>query len=1109
MKYHGLGAYLGSFIENGIDVDVLKLLNDNDLSELGLSLGDRKRFYSAVDKFQEIDDAPRSAENKKPVTSPEAEHRNLTILFSDMVGSTQLSVEINPEALREITRMYQDFVSEIVTKFGGYVARYMGDGVLAYFGYPKSHEDDPKRAVRAAVEIIEKFKSPHSVPLLNTPQKIQVSIGIETGPVIVGDVIGEGAARENPVVGKTPNLAARIEGIAMPDTVLVGPGTKSRLDESINTESMGFMQLKGVPEPLEIWRVLGTGLQGTRFDVKRSPDFGRFIGRAAELEILDDCWADVLNGKTEIVEIRGDAGIGKSRLVYEFLNSLRGDVKILQGHCISHGASTAFLPFRDMLQRQHGISDGLSRNQLLEKIQSLLDELQIEQSHSPYLLKLFGITLPEISDVDMELAGLRTREAIIAFILAHAQSGPLVIFVNDLHWIDDRSEVLLQFLIRQSSGIPFLLLSTTRPEFSPEWGDNPRFTCVSIGPLSSSETTILMRDNINKAPIDSRLLGLLLERAGGNPLFAEQLVRHAVENRLSQEWSSSKKDSLPVPETLESLLLQRVDLLSKEARRLLQAASVSGRWFRPEIIGKIIGVDQTGAILGELESHGLIRADYSLTELTYGFRHALVYDAVYGSLLTSDKHKMHMAIGSEMERRYQGREIEVCEDLARHFSASGDITKSTRYCGLAGDKALGLFAISDARSWYAQSLERINSKSDWADDSLIANIIVNQLEVLCFEAEIKKMVELAEMHTPLIERQGHTYQVSRMFSWLGEAYLMTGRFSESRSALEKAINIAEELKDQTCLGYAIGDLLWLDALTGHSAVHINRHQINQVLEIAENNTIPYLNTLAYYAISLDLAQRGYISNARKITRRSIEFGEKSNYPPAIAWAQNIRAFIDVIENDSDAAVAESLNALDHASCRYDRIIGEAIHGFALVLNGRVDDGIKVIERVRPEILARGVNNMIPLTDIAYGMALSQLEPLDRSLKWFRDFEDRMHSQGNHRVLCFFHLVFGEFCLVSNVKDLKLSDEYYWKNLDISPGNSSVMVDDAEKHLKLAFSLGEKMGMHRFTSNAASKLAALRIFQNRDKEADDLTAVSDRLRQICSTDYLEESDEHRT
>ena len=934
-------------------------------------------------------------------------------MFCDLVGSTELSQTLDPEDLREVTRLYQEAVTAEIERFGGYVAKYMGDGILAYFGYPHAHEDDAERAVRAGLGVVETVQSLPRDAIANCDVELAVRIGIATGPVVVGDLIGQGAAQENAVVGETPNLAARLQGAARPNQVVISAGTQKLAGASLRCESLAKLSLKGFAAPVEAWRVTGVELGGGRFERAAQSGLGRFVGRTADLEMLFAAWARTLEGENMIAHVIGEPGIGKSRLVHEFRSQMQGPATVLEGHCVSHGGMTSFLPFIVLLKRAFRLSDRASGAQLVADMSAAASELGLSESAElPYLLNLLGVALPALGGVESELVGLRTRQALMAVVRAHARRRPTLLYVNDCHWIDKSSEALLEAITQDEESGTVMTLCSFRPEYRPPWDGSERVRSVPLGPLSQSEVTLLFRSWFGDGGPGGARLKAFFERCGGNPLFAEELAHH-LRQQGGSAWDDVAKSggghTKMVPETLVGLLLQRVDRLSADTRHLLQAASVMGRRFRGDVVAEVTGLRDPGAALEEAERAELILRDTEVQTPHYYFKHALVHDAVYGGLLTRDGRVLHGAVAAGLERIYRGREAEIVEELARHCAVSKDYPAAARWAAMAGDKALALFAISDAKAWYGQALELLSNASE-ADDTLFADVLVNQLEVYCWEIDYPGMVALAEQHLSRVEALGATRHVSRIFSWLGEAYINSGQFQRARAALERALVIAEELSDRECIGYASVELMWLQAITadadGPYADGLEQAS-RSVLAIAEELDDRFLRTVVHYVMALDLAQRGDLERACTWASQSIELGRETGYPPASSWGLCIRACARCWDEDYDGAVVDAREAMLVGQSKYDRLMAKMTLGGALVLQGQTAEGRGLLEQARDERVGRSMIGFMYWPDMIYGLGILAAGEPERAISELDDTYRRFLELGHRRAAGQVQLLMGE------------------------------------------------------------------------------------------------------
>ncbi len=1095
----GLSKYADLFAENEIGLDILPDLTEADLKDLGIPLGDRKRLLKAV-AVAELPEGPLEPE-AAPNVAPEAERRQLTVMFCDLVGSTELSQAMDPEDLREVTSAYQNACKSEIERFGGYVAKYMGDGILAYFGYPHAHEDDADRAVRAALGVVEAVQSLDWGADTAQGSNFAVRVGIGSGLVVVGDLIGEGASQENAVIGETPNLAARLQSAAKPNQVLISSSTQSLVGAALRTESLGKLTLKGFAKPVEAWRVTGVDMSGGRFEREARSGLKRFVGRAAELEMLSDAWSQTLGGERAIVHIIGEPGIGKSRLVHEFRTSVGGPFSVLEGHCMSHGSATSFLPFIDMLRRVFELSDSESSSQTEAVISAAVREFGLsEREHVPYLLNLLGVTSPGIRGVESELIGLRTRQALTAVIRAHSRRRPTILYINDCHWIDKGSETLLETIAQDEELGVLLTLCSFRPEYHAPWDGSSRVRTIPLAPLSASEITLLFNTWFAGDRIVAKAAKVFIDWCGGNPLFAEELAHH-----LRQEgpaaWEAAVEDitkqATLVPETLFGLLLQRVDRLSQDTRLLLQTASVMGRRFRSDVVAEVAGIRDSNAALQEAARENLILRGNEARTAVYSFKHALVHDAIYSSLLLRDRSELHGAVARCLSRRFRGRESEIAEELARHFTLSEDFLTAARWAGVSGDKALALFAIEAAKSWYSKALDFLSADPE-ADQNIFADVLVNQLEVYCWEIDYPGMVELAEQNLSRVEALGGTKHVSRIFSWMGEAYINSGQFTQAGGALKRALEIGEELADPECIGYATGELMWLQAIGAQRdkpVVSDMEKAAARVLAIAEELDDRFLRTVVHYVMALDLAQRGYLKDACAWASQSVELGRETGYPPASSWGFCIRACARSWAEDYEGAVMDAREAVRVGQSKYDRLMAKMTLGSALVLAGNTAEGRRLLEEAKEERVGRSMIGFMYWPDTVYGLALLSsddpvlgLEELEGS---FRRFLDLGHFRAAGQV----GLVIGEAYgrMAHGREHFPHSAARMNHQLSPCPPDAGAR---ALESLKRALDLAQETEMDGVAAEALLGLAALANAEGRSDEARNyLSRAQDKARTL--------------
>lgn len=565
-----MGEYIQRFAENDIDFAILSDLTDQDLEKIGVtSLGHRRKLLRAIANLKGIEQrAPAATVAAAPPATPRAadsaERRQLTVLFSDLVGSTVLAARMDPEDLREVISAYQKCVVETVRHFDGFVARYLGDGVLVYFGYPQAHEDDAERAVRAGLELIA------AVAGLKTGASLQARVGIATGLVVVGDLIGSGSAQEQAVVGETPNRAARLQALPEPGTVLICPSTRRLTGGHFNYRDPNPVTLKGWEEPVLVWQVVGSSGVESRFEAMHTAKLPPLVGRQEEIELLLRRWRDVARRQGRVVVLTGEPGIGKSHVALVLDERLKGEPHItLRYYCSPHHANSALFPFISQLEHAAGIAHGDSPEEKLSKLGALLTQSTPSREHLAVLANL--LALPVSDDYRMEeLNPQKRREKTLAALLAQlkglAARRPVYVIFEDIHWIDPTSLEVVTAVVEQIPQLPVLLLVTARPEFTPRWPSYPHLMAMQLARLGRRDGASLVERVTCGKTLPKEVMDEILIRTDGVPLFVEELTKTVLESELLQERDGHyvldhPLPPLAIPTTLQGSLMARIDRL--------------------------------------------------------------------------------------------------------------------------------------------------------------------------------------------------------------------------------------------------------------------------------------------------------------------------------------------------------------------------------------------------------------------------------------------------------------------------------------------------------------------------------------------------------------------
>ena len=659
----------------------------------GTSYPDGARFCPGCG--HKLDPAPAL----RATVTAEPERRQLTILFADLAGSTALSARLDPEDMGRVLRAYQACCASVVQRWGGYLAKYLGDGVLAYFGYPQAHEDSAERAVRAGLELTEavgRLEVGHGA-------RLAARVGIATGLVVVGELIGEGAAKEEAVVGDTPNLAARLQAQAEPSAVVIAPGTRRILGDLFDLTDLGPHQLKGFAGPIQAWRVAGVRPARSRFDALRRTHRMRLIGRGRELKVLGNALEQVVTSRGQVVAAVGEPGVGKSRLFDTFLHSADLDGwRVLSCGCHSYGSGIPWLPVIDLVKDYMGIQDYDDREHMMAKVDECLVPFgEFRHSARAALFALLGLTVadPEWHALNPALRRRRILDVAKGLLLLASERQPLVVLVEDLHWADGETLALLDSLIEGVPTRPVLLLVNYRPEFQHAWGGRTYYSQLRIDPLGADRAAELLADLLGGDPGLAALKRELITRTAGNPLFLEEAVRDLAETgalagapgayRLSRELRAVR-----VPETVQAILAARIDRLARGARHVLQRAAVIGHDTPLPVLEAVVDLpgEELHRRLGELQAAEMLYETRLFPEPEYTFKHALTREVAYDGLLHEARRALHRRVGEAIEALYSSRLGELTETLAKHFERGEVWAKAALYALDAAEKAKACYA---------------------------------------------------------------------------------------------------------------------------------------------------------------------------------------------------------------------------------------------------------------------------------------------------------------------------------------------------------------------------------------------------------------------------------
>ena len=702
LKAQGLEQYSRIFADNDIDFDVLVDLSDGDLEKLGLSLGHRRKLLRALAAHkQESGRQPAPAPSKARPVAPEvhdAERRQVTVMFCDLVGSTELANLLDPEDAGALIHRYQDACAGAIARFDGFVAKFMGDGVLAYFGYPQANEDAAEHAVRSALAIID------AIGQLKRPdgRAFQTRIGIATGIVVIGDIVGEGTAREHSIVGETPNLASRLQALAEPDSILIGHNTHQLLGKRFEYLSVGEHALKGFAAPVRAWRVLREAESESRFAATRAVGRGALIGRGEETGLMFDRWRLASQGRGQALFISGEAGVGKSRLV-DALSERIGDecCTRVTCQCSPYHTNSALYPVIRHLERAAGFAPDDPDPVKLAKVETLLGATDGSPAAPAASLIADLLSLPIDRYAKLELSPPQRKTATITALVdllgRLAEDGPVLLLLEDAHWIDPTTKELWTRLIEKIATTRLLALVTARPEFASPWNGPDHVSALELTRLSSAQSAELVAEIATPRVLAPALVDDIVAKSDGVPLFVEELTKAVLE--------SSTPDRPAVPATLQDSLMARLDRLGS-AKEIAQVAAVIGQQFSQALLAAVVSysaAELTAALLRLMEA-GLVYRRGTAAESSYSFKHALLRDVAYENMLRARRQQLHEHIGRVIMANFAVLADSEPELLAYHFGQAGLFDLACTYRERAGDRAVSRSSYTEAAAHFNAAL---------------------------------------------------------------------------------------------------------------------------------------------------------------------------------------------------------------------------------------------------------------------------------------------------------------------------------------------------------------------------------------------------------------------
>src|ERR1700733_8878647 len=830
LSSHGLSDYADRFAENRIDLSVLPDLTDDDLKELGVFLGDRRRILRLI---AELGPKPQVPAMPGSRLLEGAERRQVTVMFADLVGSTALSAGMDPEDLRDVFAAYSSCAEETVSRFGGNVAQYMGDGILVYFGYPLAHEDDAERAGRAGLELIS------AVAGLKTHVPQQLRVGIATGVVVVGNLTPS-------IVGETPNLAARLQSIAKPNMVVISEGTRRLLGQLFEVEDLGTRDLKGIAAPVQVWAVLRPSSSTSRFEALHPSGMTALVGREEEYEILRRRWSKAKEGEGQAVLLSGEAGIGKSHLTVAFTERLKGERFLrIRCFCSPQHTNSALYPIIEHVERSAAFARDDPRPAKLDKLDQVLRQSWSSAEDSALFVEM--LSLPNdgrypVLELTPQQRRQRIMDALVRQVEILSNTAPVLVVFEDAHWSDPTSLELMGRLASHIASHRVLLVISFRPEFEAPWVELAHVTALALNRLAPRDVDVIIDHIVGNNPLPAAVRQDIIERTDGIPLFVEEMTKAvletASEDAALRTAASVPSSAMAVPASLHASLMARLDRLGG-SRELAQIGAAIGREFSHELLSAVARRPEAKLEmqLDRLMRAGLLFRQGVPPDATYLFKHALVQDAAYGLLLREPRRDLHARIAETLESKFDEIAENKPEVLARHWAEAGDIGRAASLWAKAGRRSAERSALVEATEQLRRALDLIASLPSTPP---------------LRREEIKLQVELI---TPLLHLRGYAAPETR------------AAVDRARLLIEQSETLGE-LPEDPLLLFSVLYGLWVANLVAFNG-DVMRELAIQFSGLAEKQSATGPLMIAHRQMGLSLLHTGNIADGRAHLDRAI------------------------------------------------------------------------------------------------------------------------------------------------------------------------------------------------------------------------------------------------
>jgi class 3 adenylate cyclase len=946
--------------------------------------------------------------------APWGERRQVTALFADMVGFTAISERLGEEGVFALIQPLYQMMAGAVREQGGSVKDFTGDGIMALFGVPEALEDAALRACRAGLLIHERLAA--AAPAIEAKHGVrpQMRIGVNSGLAVVTQIRSESSAMT--ALGDTVNVASRLQTLAEPGTVYLSAATQRLVQGLVETTFVGVRAIKGKAQPQQIYRLDGLRQGATRFEAALGRGLSAYVGRRREIDVLERAVAEA-RSELRVIDIVGEPGMGKSRLLHELRHRIGKDVAfVLTGSCSPDGQQTPFLPFIDVVRGSFQVRSGEAEQEVARKLAIGLTTLGMHSAENlDLLLNLLGLEPTEgaLAGLDGVLIGLRTRALLQLLLEGRCRLSPVLLLIEDLHWIDSVSQDVMRKIVEEGRHLRLLLLHTRRPEFVPPWLDCPLASNLLLEPLPAAEIRRIVQSRLETESPPESLVRLVTEKAEGNALFAEEIVSFLSDGGVLRNFAGKIEFDAgaigaALPASLQALLTARVDRLAQQDRALLQAAAVIGRRFDPRLLS--VAAEFGGMIearLAAMQALDLIHPEGKSGG--YSFKHALVRDALYQSLLKQPRAALHLRIAEEIERRSGNRLAEVAETLAHHYSQTNRADKAFTYLAMAGAKSLGVYSLDEAAGCFNSAIALLDQKPDCAGDRQVCDLLADC--TLCSNLSLRTSwtTEIVERFISRLERLDDYHNCVLVRHHYVVALMGSARYGEAKKAQADLSRIAGKLRDYSSTAHALAGEILVSTIISPLAVEAFEALSRDAIDAAAKADDRYLQTFIRNLMAWEECARGRIAKVHEAAEELMAVGRRMNDPRSIGLGMTARGWGALYGDDYAAALDFAETSIGMACTPFDLQGALNVKINVLVLLRR-PEAFPMLLDLRERCTANGWLWMRTFTDAAWGIALVLRGEISGGIRWIEEAIVAREREGfvamadyNRIILCELYL----------------------------------------------------------------------------------------------------------